>query len=531
VLPDAERAARPPFDRDGAAGEDLDDTAQRAGSIGRVALVAAVLAVLVGAGLRFVAPSALWLDEAQSVAIARSDLPGLFAGLRQDGAPPLYYLLLHGWMSVFGTGAFAVRALSGLFSVLSLPLAWWLGRRLGGPRVAAVLVLILASSPFAVRYASETRMYSLLVLLTLLVAAAVDRAVRRPGPWPVLAVGASGGALLLTHYWGAYLLVVVGLIALVGLRRHRAAALRVLTGLVLAGVLFLPWLPTVRWQSAHTGTPWAGVGGLTSITVALGGWQGGGGALALLLGDAFVVLAVLALFTVPTGAVVRLGVNRSPQRWLLLTIWLGTLVVAGVASLLTSSGVVARYSSVAFPAFLALVAVGIAGLPGRRVKAGVLTACVLGGLVVSGMQAGKPRTQAAEVAAALGSASPGDTVVFCPDQLGPAVARLAPPDLHLLSYPDLTPADRVDWTDYAQRNRGAAPALVAAQVSAQAADHTVYLVTSRGYRVPSDTTCSRLREALAQLRGAPEEVVHRSTKAGEGMRLQRFAASGSPAGS
>jgi hypothetical protein len=161
----------------------------------------------------------------------------------------------------------------------------------------------------------------------------------------------------------------------------------------------------------------------------------------------------------------------------------------------------------------------------------VLTACVLGGLVVSGMQAGKSRTQAAEVAAALGSASPGDTVVFCPDQLGPAVARLAPPDLHLLSYPDLTPADRVDWTDYAQRNRAAAPALVAAQVSAQAADHTVYLVTSRGYRVPSDTTCSRLREALAQLRGAPEEVVHRSTKAGEGMRLQRFDPSGSPAGS
>jgi mannosyltransferase len=531
VLPDADRAARPPSDLDVVAGEDSRQSARGEGALGRFAVPAAVLTVLVGVVLRFIAPSALWLDEAQSVAIAHSDLTGLFAALRQDGAPPFYYLLLHAWMSVFGTGAFAVRALSGLFSVLSLPLAWWLGRRLGGPRVAGVLVLILASSPFAVRYATETRMYSLLVLLALLVATAVDWAVRRPGPGPVLAVAASGGALLLTHYWGAYLLVVVGLIALARLRRHRAAAVRVLTGLLLAGVVFLPWLPTVRWQSAHTGTPWAGVGGLTSITVALGGWQGGGSALALLLGDVFVVLAVLALFTVPAGTVVRLGVSRSPLRWLLLAIWLGTLVVAGVASLLTSSGVVARYSSVAFPAFLALVAIGIVGLPGRRVKAAVLAACVLGGLVVSVMQAGKPRTQAAEVATALGSASPGDTVVFCPDQLGPAVSRLAPAGLHLLSYPNLTPADRVDWTDYAERNREVEPAVVAARVSAQAGNHAVYVVTGRGYRVPSDTRCSRLRDALTQLRGAPEQVVQRSSKAGEAMRMHRFPPLGPPTGS
>ncbi|MCU1618578.1 MAG: hypothetical protein JWR41_584, partial [Modestobacter sp.] len=140
-------------------------------------VAAAALAVLAGVALRFIAPSALWLDEAQSVAIARSDLGGLFDALRQDGAPPLYYLLLHVWTSVFGTGAVAVRALSGLFGVLALVVAWLLGRRLGGPRVGTALTLLLASSPFAVRYASETRMYSLVVLLVLLGAAAVSWAV------------------------------------------------------------------------------------------------------------------------------------------------------------------------------------------------------------------------------------------------------------------------------------------------------------------------------------------------------------------
>ena len=530
MRPDTERVERPPSapvtDRRATTGE----AAGPSRAARRVAGTAVALVLLLDVVLRFTAPSALWLDEAQSVAIARQDLPGLFAALRQDGAPPLYYLLLHAWTSVFGTGALAVRSLSGLFSVLSLPVAWLLGRRLGGPRVGTALTLLLASSPFAVRYASETRMYSLVVLLVLLGAAAVGWAARRPGPWPVLAVGASGAALLLTHYWAAYLLAVVGLLALVALARDRAAAGRVLVGLVLAALAFLPWLPTLRWQAAHTGTPWAEVGGLTSITAALGGWPGGGGVTAVLLGHALVVLAVLALVAVPTGGIVRLGVSRSPVRWALVATSLGTLVVAGLASLLTSSAVGARYTSVALPEFLALVALGVAGLPGRRTRAAVLGLCVLAGTGLSAAQVHAPRTQAADVARALASAAPGDTVLFCPDQLGPAVSRLAPAGLDLVAYPDLAPADRVDWTDYAERNGVADPAVVAARVSARAGEHAVYVVSGRGYRVPSDTDCLRLRQALTALRGDPEQVVQRDPGAGEGMRMHRFPPVGDPGG-
>ena len=388
--------------------------------------------------------------------------------------------------------------------------------------MAITLTLLLASSPFAVRYASETRMYSLVVLLTLLGAAAVRWTVRRPGPWPVLAVAASGAALLLTHYWAAYLLVVVGLLALAGLRRDRAAAVRVLTGLALAALAFVPWLPTLRYQAEHTGTPWAAVGGLAAVPEAIGGWQGGGQVGAVLLGWAFVVLAVLALVAVPAGDVVRLGTSRSPARWALLALSLGTLVVAGLASLVSSSAVGARYSSVAYPAFLALVALGIAGLPDRRARVAVLTLCVGTGLGLSVAQADVPRTQAAEVAAALRSAAPGDTVLFCPDQLGPAVSLLAPTDLELVGYPDLHPADRVDWTDYADRNRVANPALVAARVSARAGAHAVYVVSSSGYRVPSDADCTELRDALAALRGEPRQVVQRDPATGEDMRMHLF---------
>ena len=96
-------------------------------------VVVGVVALVAGAVLRFSTTSSLWLDEALSVNIARLPAGDLVRWLRHDGHPPLYYLLLHVWTDVFGTGDVAVRALSGVFGLLTLPLAWIAGRRRGGP--------------------------------------------------------------------------------------------------------------------------------------------------------------------------------------------------------------------------------------------------------------------------------------------------------------------------------------------------------------------------------------------------------------
>ena len=43
-----------------------------------------------------------WLDEGISVGISSHPLSEIPALLRQDGSPPLYYVLLHLWMSILG---------------------------------------------------------------------------------------------------------------------------------------------------------------------------------------------------------------------------------------------------------------------------------------------------------------------------------------------------------------------------------------------------------------------------------------------
>src|SRR3954469_19689124 len=99
-------------------------------------IVAGAVAVLVPAiVLRFVVRSELWLDEALSVQIARLPVSQIPGALRHDGAPPLYYLFLHFWMELFGTGNVAVRGLSGVFSVAMLPVMYLAGRRIASKRV------------------------------------------------------------------------------------------------------------------------------------------------------------------------------------------------------------------------------------------------------------------------------------------------------------------------------------------------------------------------------------------------------------
>ena len=121
--------------------------------------------VVVGVALRLTTRSELWLDEALSVSIASLPIGDLLEALRHDGHPPLYYLLLNGWMGVFGDGNEAVRSLSLVCSLANLPLLWLAAREHAGRIAAWAALLLLASSPFAIRYATEARMYALVSLL------------------------------------------------------------------------------------------------------------------------------------------------------------------------------------------------------------------------------------------------------------------------------------------------------------------------------------------------------------------------------
>jgi mannosyltransferase len=467
--------------------------------------LAAVAVVAVGLVVRFVALSNLWLDEALSVNIARLPLGDIPDALRHDGSPPLYYLLLHGWTEIFGTGNLAVRALSGLFAVAVLPLIWVAGRRVGGRRTAHAALILVAASPFAVRYATEARMYSMVMVLALAGWLLFGDLLERFSWARAAGLALVTGAALLTHYWSVYVLVVAAGAAWWRARRgpRRSEAVRLLAALGAGCVLFLPWAPSFVYQLRHTGTPWAGPAGVRvlfdTVFQFTGGLSNPGFVLGLL---AWGLIALALLGRAVDGRRVELDLRTRPEGRAVAIAAFGSLAVGIVAGFVAQAAFAARYTAILFPFVVLLVALGASRLVDPRVHRGVLAlAVVLGGIAMV-PSVFRERTTAPKVARILAaSAQPGDVVAYCPDQLGPSVSRLLDDrSLVQLTFPTAAPPDRVDWVDYGSRNRAARAAPFAQLLLERAGpDHTIWLVWSPGYKT-FGTKCSAMADLLEEAR-------------------------------
>jgi mannosyltransferase len=195
-----------------------------------------------------------WIDEGISVGIAHHHLTAIPHLLRQDGSPPLYYLLLHVWIDWFGDGERATHAFSLIPAIACIPLAYWGARSLFGRTAGWVCALLAAVDPYLTYYGQETRMYALAACLSIVAATAYVRGVlfgrRRYLPLLVLSLV----LLLNTHNWSLFLCAGFVVATVLFARDHwREAAL---AGAV-TFLLYVPWLPTLVSQAQHTGAPWA----------------------------------------------------------------------------------------------------------------------------------------------------------------------------------------------------------------------------------------------------------------------------------
>ncbi len=295
-----------------------------------------------------------WMDEALSVGIASHHLTAIPGVLRHDGSPPLFYLLLHIWMSIFGNSESATHAMSLTFGLLTIPIGMWAGWSLFGERAGYMAAVLFAFSSFLTEYSQETRMYSLMGLLGLLGAAAFLHAfVFRRRKYLILFAVAQA-LMLYTHAWGIFfgLGAVLALIPVVHASDDRRAVIRdALMAFIGAGVLFLPWLPNFFYQAAHTAAPWDSsprFGAPVQLSRDLLG--GDRVAVALLIGA---VVGLVELFK--RGAPNR---RLRTATWALIVMPTGTLALAWLASQVTPAWV-SRYFAPTLGALLLLAAFGL----------------------------------------------------------------------------------------------------------------------------------------------------------------------------
>lgn len=218
--------------------------------------------------------AAYWIDEGLSWGIASHHLTSIPHVLRFDGSPPLYYLMLHVWMKFFGTTEQATHVLSLIPALATIPVGWWAARSLFSERAAWFTAPLFAFNTYLTTYAQETRMYSWMVLFSLLGTACFIHAFVFRRRAYLIGFALSIAAMLYTHNWALFF-IAAALTALAVLLRQaepgdeRRALLK--DGLYSFGgalILFLPWLPNFIFQARHTGAPWSTPPSLHSLRVA-----------------------------------------------------------------------------------------------------------------------------------------------------------------------------------------------------------------------------------------------------------------------
>lgn len=106
------------------------------------------------------------MDEPYTVFSVQGDFQALAAALNYEGNPPLFFVLLHYWIKLFGIGVVSVRFLPMLFSSIAVVFIYLIGKKYYNSLVAVIASLLYTFSNLNIMEAHDTRAYTLFVLLS-----------------------------------------------------------------------------------------------------------------------------------------------------------------------------------------------------------------------------------------------------------------------------------------------------------------------------------------------------------------------------
>ena len=78
-----------------------------------------LLIIALGGFLRFydLGAESIGYEEAVSINVSSMDAASIVEEIPNHNHPPLYFIILHFWMSLLGTGEIATRSLSAIFGI------------------------------------------------------------------------------------------------------------------------------------------------------------------------------------------------------------------------------------------------------------------------------------------------------------------------------------------------------------------------------------------------------------------------------
>ncbi len=194
--------------------------------------------VFLGGALRLVGigTESFWADEVHSIVTARRPYDEILTTTIGNNQP-FYFLVLRGWVSLFGEGETAARMPSLIFGVLTIPATYLLARQFMTRPGSLLAAAFVAVAPVMVWYSQEARMYSLLALLVVVSTLLLVLYFRQGKLRFLTGYAVVAFLAMYTHYYFAPYLAAQDLVALVLLVKRRSLKTTMLFALVQIVVL------------------------------------------------------------------------------------------------------------------------------------------------------------------------------------------------------------------------------------------------------------------------------------------------------
>ncbi|HSA05954.1 MAG TPA: glycosyltransferase family 39 protein [Candidatus Gastranaerophilales bacterium] len=145
-------------------------------------------------------PEGLWFDEMHTYIEARMPIGDLFKlYFTKHIHAPLFYIILHYWMKLFGEADFVLRVLPVIFGALTIPVAYLCGKELKCDKTALLAAFLTAINSLLIYYSQELRFYSLVALFTSLIALFLLRTNNNPSKLNIAGLILANTGLLYTH--------------------------------------------------------------------------------------------------------------------------------------------------------------------------------------------------------------------------------------------------------------------------------------------------------------------------------------------
>ncbi len=152
----------------------------------------------------------IWADEAVSIRTAEGTWKELFyitPNTDVTNYPPVYYSILKIWIQFFGDLPTAVRMLSVVFGVLTIPAIFYLGWNLFDWKQGLAAALLIAVSPWNIYYSQETRVYILQLLLLILAMGFFIDSIKHREKWVTWGYSLFMTLAIYAHFYSSFIWV------------------------------------------------------------------------------------------------------------------------------------------------------------------------------------------------------------------------------------------------------------------------------------------------------------------------------------